>query len=106
VIEIWGYRRTEGGHFTPWASDAQGRLWSGLLPLGLQAEGRRVRVLTAQGEAVPFTDELEAARREAEAERDAAREERQHEAAARRLAEDEVARLRAELARRREPGPQ
>jgi Uma2 family endonuclease len=120
VIEIWGYRRAEGGHFTPWAPDAQGRLWSGLLPLGLQAEGRRVRVLTAQGEAVPFADEIDVARRVAEVERDAAREERQreaaarrraederqHEAAARRRAEDEVARLRAELARRQEPGRQ
>jgi Uma2 family endonuclease len=125
VPELWGYRREQNGEFASWVPDAQGRLWSAVLGLGLLAEGQRVRVLTAQGEAVPFTDELEdegrradearaqeaAARQRAEEERQReatarrhAEEERQQEAAARQRAEEEVARLRAELARLRVAG--
>ena len=68
-----------------WQPDARGRLWSEVLELFLIAEGKVLRAMLPDGTRLLTYAESEAARAE--------------EAAARRQAEEDVARLRAELDR-------
>jgi hypothetical protein len=85
VPRLEGYRRDATGAWTPWAPDGAGRLWSGVLGLGLVLRGREVRAVTPEGEV------LRTPREEAQA--------RGEEAQARAQADEEVARLRAALER-------
>jgi Uma2 family endonuclease len=89
---LQGHRRGAAGRFEPWASDAAGRLWSNVLELWLAPEGSLLRVVQAHGQPLLTYEESEAARRQAEAERE-------QEAAARQRAEEELARLQALLER-------
>ena len=84
---LWGYQRDEQERFVEWPTRPDGSLFSGLLGAGFRVEGQRVRVLTPEGEPVPFAEELDAARKDAEQ--------------ARAAAEQEIVRLRAELERLR-----
>jgi len=83
VPRLEGYRREETRAWTPWAPDGEGRLWSGVLGLGLVLRGREVRAVTHEGEVLRTPHE------EAQA--------RAQEAQARARADEEVARLRAAL---------
>ena len=76
VPRLEGYRRDETRAWTTWASDGEGRLWSGVLGLGLVLRGREVRAVTHEGEVLRTPRE---------------------EAQARARADEEVARLRAAL---------
>lgn len=80
---LQGYRRHAQGRFERWAPDAQGRLWSDELGLFLVAEGRTLRAIQQDGRPLLTHEESEA--------------ERLREEAARRSAEEELARLRALL---------
>ena len=84
---LFGYRRDEENHFAPWKADERGILWCATLDgLGLYAEqsdGWWLRVRDQRGERLPSAEEVAARADE--------------EAAARRAAEAEVARLRALL---------
>jgi hypothetical protein len=92
VPRLEGYRRDETGAWTPWAPDGAGRLWSGVLGLGLVLRGREVRAMTSQGEMLRTPrEEAQARGEEAQA--------RREEAQARAQADEEVARLRAALER-------
>ena len=105
---LQGYRRDAGGEMPPWEVDAQGRLWSAVLNLYLQAEGGIVQAFQPDGTPLltpPQEAEARAqlellVRQEAEARTRAELLARQ-EAEARMRAEDEVARLKAELERYR-----
>ena len=85
VPRLEGYRRDESRAWTTWAPDGEGRLWSGVLGLGLVLRGREVRAVTHEGEVLRTPHE------EAQA--------RAQEAQARARADEEVARLRAALER-------
>lgn len=78
-----GYRRGGAGGFEPWPPDGQGRLWSETLGLYLVARGALVQAQTAEGQLLLTPEQAEEARRRAE---------------------DEVERLRRELARYRGQG--
>lgn len=94
-----GYRRTAAGAWETWAPDDAGRLWSGVLGLGLLLMEDEVRAVT-RGELLPTLLEETAARRQAEARaRALAEAARAQEAQARARVEAEVARLRAALER-------
>ncbi len=94
-----GYRRGVTGEWEAWAPDAQGRLWSAVLGLGLVLRGGEVRAVTRAGELLLTQPETEAAR-QAEAEAHARAEEaRQAAVQAQQQAEAEAARLRAALER-------
>jgi hypothetical protein len=73
-----GYRRGATGAWERWVLDAQGRLWSAVLGLGLILEGSEVRAVTSDGEILRTLPE----------------------------AEEEVARLRADLERLTRGGDQ
>jgi hypothetical protein len=108
-----GYRRGGTGAWEAWVADAQGRLWSAVLGLGLVLRGDEVRAVTRAGELLFTQPETEAARQaesEAHARAEAAHQReaeahartevaRQAEARARQQAEEEVVRLRAALER-------
>ncbi len=64
---LWGFRR-DGGAFVPWEAEADGSLYSALLDVRFRAEERRIRVITAEGRALPFHDEQSAALRAADEE--------------------------------------
>jgi len=85
---LQGYRRGAEGRFVPWQPDDQGRLRSAVLALDLVAEGLDIRAQRLNGTPLltPEQADLRA----------------QQETAARQQAEDEVARLRAELQRYRQ----
>jgi Uma2 family endonuclease len=108
-----GYRLDDGGRYRPIEPGAEGRIVSETtgLAFGVSPDGQTVlvfdaltgeRLLTSPEEAAREREEAakerEAAAKEREA-ADRAREETAREAAARELAESEVARLREELAR-------
>jgi len=111
--KLFGYRRDDAGQWVPWATDAQGVLWSRALGgLGLVVtEAPWLRVVDQQGQLLPSLPEEAAARlladvhaeqeaaerRLADARAARATERAEEEAAARREAEAEVARLRALL---------
>lgn len=104
--KLFGYRRDDGGQWVPWATDAQGVLWSRALGgLGLVVtEAPWLRVVDQQGQLLPSPEEEADARllAEARAKREAARATREAERATREaeraaMAEAEVARLRALL---------
>jgi len=62
------YHRDGQGGWGPWQADADGVLRSAVLRgVGLRGEGHYLRVLTPDGEPVPFAEELEAALAHAEA---------------------------------------
>lgn len=82
---LQGYRRAATGRFETWRPDAEARLWSDVLGLGLRGEGSLVRALEPNGHQLPTPWESEQAHRQ--------------EAEAHRRAEDELARLRALLER-------
>ena len=89
---LLGYRRAAHGRFEALQPDAHGRLWSEVLGLWLVAEGGALRAVQPDGQRLLTHEESEAARvREAEM--------REQEAAARRRAEEELARLHALLER-------
>ncbi len=106
-----GWRRGESGRFETWPLDAEGRLWSDVLGMFLKVEGQRVTAETAAGERLLTPPEEARARHEAEVARQQSEEARQRaervgrraeeargqEAARRREAEEEVARLRREI---------
>jgi hypothetical protein len=73
-----GYHLGVSGRWEAWPANEQGRLWSNVLGLWLAMVGGEVRALTQDGELLPTQAE---------------------EWAARRQAEEEVARLRAMLDR-------
>jgi hypothetical protein len=80
-----GFRRDASGAWVVWEPDADGRLWSAVLGLWLVMAGAEVRAMTHEGKM------LLTPREEAVAHR--------REAAARREAEEELARLREVVAR-------
>jgi hypothetical protein len=80
---LQGYGRSASGRFEPLRPDAQGRLWSEVLGLWLVAEGDALRAVQPDGQRLLTHEESEAARAQ--------------ETAARRRAEEELARLRAML---------
>lgn len=80
-----GYRVDERGRWVRWAADERGRLWSTVLGLWLVLEDDEVRAQTPTGEPLRTPLQLEAARQQADAALNAA--------------EQEVARLRAEIER-------
>jgi Uma2 family endonuclease len=82
-----GYRRNAEGKFEPWRQDANGRLKSEVLGLTLLVDGDLLRAETPEGRILPTLEE---------AELDQARE-----AQARQVAEEEVDRLRRDIARLR-----
>ena len=63
-----GYQRTSGGHFAPWPPDAEGRLWSQTLGLFLAIRGASLQAVTPEGELLLTPDQDRTARRQAEAE--------------------------------------
>lgn len=111
--KLFGHRRDHAGQWAPWSADQDGVLWSRALGgLGLVVkEAPWLRVVDQQGHLLPSLPEEADARllADARAEREAARAAREaeraeheaeragREAAARRAAEAEVARLRALL---------
>lgn len=70
---LTGHRQDASGTFAPWLADRQGRLWSEVLGLYLLAQGTLLRAQTPTGDWLPTPEE----------------------------AEDELDRLRRELARQR-----
>jgi Uma2 family endonuclease len=88
-----GYRR-EGADFVPWPRDERGGLWSEVLELHLEIQGRELRARTPDGRLLPSPAESWAALQAAEEAQQAAE-------AARRAAEAENERLRRELERLR-----
>ncbi len=74
ILTAWGCG--ESGRFEPWPADAEGALWSEVLELFIVARGERVMARTVEGVLLLTPEE---------------------EADGRRQAEDEVARLRAEI---------
>ena len=90
--ELTGFRRAADGNFVVWERDAEGRLWSDVLGLFLVVQGAGIQAVTQEGEPLLTPDQLDEARHRAEQERD-------DEARARREAEAENRRLRAELDR-------
>lgn len=65
---LQGYRRTAADRFERWLPDADGRLWSDVLGLGLAVEGQLLRALQVNGRMLPTYAESEEARRQAEEE--------------------------------------
>lgn len=108
-----GYQRAADDSWEEWAPDADGRLWSEVLELGLLMLNGDVRAVTRDGTLLPTQAEETAARQRAEAQAQQAEAQarqaqaqaqqaetaRAEEEAARRQAEEEVARLRAALER-------
>lgn len=66
VPRLEGYRRDETRVWTVWAPDAEGRLWNGVLGLGLLLCGSAVRAVTREDE-VSRTPREEAEGRQQEA---------------------------------------
>jgi Uma2 family endonuclease len=96
-----GYRLEEGGY----RQTAGERLVSEVLGLELRVEEGRLWLYDLEtGEKLLSPLEAQAARREAEARAEAAETRAEQEATARREAEEELARLRAKMARRRDSG--
>ena len=101
-----GYRRDERDEWRAWAPDAEGRLWSAVLGLGLTLRGGAVRAVTRDGALLRTPREEAQARAQAEvaqareaqarAQAEAAQ---AREAQARAQAEEELERLRAALDR-------
>lgn len=83
ISRLEGYRRDETGKFDPWLPDEQGRLWSDVLGLYLVVRGQVLQAQTPDGRLL-LTPEQEGEARE--------------------QAEEEVERLRRELARYRNQG--
>jgi hypothetical protein len=98
-VRLEGYQRGATGAWEAWAHDAQGRLWSNVLGLGLVLREGEVRAVTREGELLRTPPEAEAERRQAEAARQAEAQARVQADAARQEAEEELARLRAMLER-------
>jgi len=83
ISRLEGYRRDETGKFDPWLPDEQGRLWSDVLGLYLVVRGQVLQAQSPDGRLL-LTPEQEGEARE--------------------QAEEEVERLRRELARYRNQG--
>ncbi len=92
-----GWRRGEDGRFEPWPVDARGGLWSTVLDLHIFVRGERVMAQTAEGMLLLTPEEQAAERRQEAAGRQLAEKALTREAEARRMAEEEVARLRRAL---------
>lgn len=100
--KLQGYRLDEQGLYQPIPSKLEGSLESRTTGLTLRAEGERLRLVDpATGERLLWNDELEAARRAAEARAAKAEERVAQEASARQSVEERLRALEEELARLR-----
>jgi len=100
---LQGYRRGAEGRFVPWQPDDQGRLRSAVLALDLVAEGLDIRAQRLDGTPLLTPEQADLLAHQEEAARQQADLRAEREAAAREQAEDEIARLRVELQRYRQP---
>jgi hypothetical protein len=82
-----GFRRDQAGDFEEWRPDDQGRLWSDVLGLYFVVQGMTVRAATREGELIPTVDEAVA--------------KGEQDSAARSEADQEIERLRREIAKLR-----
>jgi hypothetical protein len=106
-----GYRRAANGVWMVWTPEAERRLWSAVLGLGLVLRGGEARAVTRDGallrtprEEAEARARAEAAQAQAEAAQAQAEAAQAQEALARARVEEEMARLRAELDQLRREG--
>ena len=95
---VLGYRLTPSGYaeLTP---NADGWLWMDPVNLWVSIEGNEVRCYNTQGEYIPDVDELAQQLADVVILADKEAQRADEEATARQIAEDEIAQLRAEIAR-------
>ena len=101
-FQIWGYRLGRRRRYVPIQPDEKGRLLSEttLLLFGISPSGDRLEVFDARtGEQLLDLDQQEDAMKAAERRAEAAESKAAREAEGRKAAEEELARLRAELER-------